>query len=147
MAESTVLVIEDDPYSAQLACAVLELANLRPIVAPSGKAGLRRAAEHHDLIWVDMRLPDMDGVELCRAIRRRSNAPMLVVSAHREPSEVVAAFDAGADDYVNKPFDRRELVARARALIRRARHTNSGIPLTADCHDPVGSSAFSLSTR
>ena len=89
--------------------------------AATGDEGLRlAAAERPSLIILDLGLPDLEGIEVCRELRTWSNAPVLVLSAREDPREKAALLDAGADDYLSKPFDTVELLARARALLRRS---------------------------
>lgn len=115
-----VLVVEDD---AQLARAlVINLQARRYVVdaAPDGATALSLAAsEPPDVLIVDLGLPDMDGVDVIRALRRWSRAPVLVLSARSGSEDKIRALDAGADDYMTKPFNMDELLARLRAATRR----------------------------
>jgi len=93
----------------------------RVIEASNGRAGIdAAAAERPDLVILDLGLPDMDGIDVCRRLRRWTSAPILVLSARHSESEKTALLDAGADDYVTKPFGPAELRARVRAQLRRA---------------------------
>lgn len=117
----TVLVIEDDAAVRDVLTKGLEDAGLRALGVGNGVDGLvTEGEESPSLIILDLMLPDLDGVEVCRRIRRRSHVPVLVVSARTDESDAVAALAAGADDFVRKPFEVREVVARVRALVRRA---------------------------
>ena len=121
-----VLVVEDEPNIRELVC--LHLRHEGYVCEPlgDGAAALERAqAEPFDLVVLDLMLPGLDGLSLCRAIRNgRLNAdvPILMLTARREESDKVVGLESGADDYLTKPFGVRELVARARALLRRPRH-------------------------
>lgn len=94
--------------------------------AETGQAALEHAAEHPDVIVLDLGLPDMDGVDVIRDIREHSNMPILVLSAREAETQKVMALDAGADDYLTKPFGVDELLARIRVALRHAAHPESG---------------------
>jgi two-component system, OmpR family, KDP operon response regulator KdpE len=116
----TVLLIEDDRFVRRFVRVSIESAGLRVLEAESGEQGLALASTARpDLVIVNLGLPDMDGVEVIRELRGWSSIPVIVVSAHTREDEKVAALDAGADDYVTKPFGIAELVARIRAHLRR----------------------------
>ena len=118
---ATVLVIEDEPPLQKFLRVTLESQNYAVVAAVSGDEGLRRAAAGPpDLIILDLGLPDIDGVELTRRIREWSRVPILVVSARGKEQDKVVALDAGADDYLTKPFGVGELLARVRVALRRA---------------------------
>jgi DNA-binding response OmpR family regulator len=118
------LVVEDEPRIRELVALHLSLEGLGCVQVGDGEEALRLArAEHFDLIVLDLMLPGLDGVTVCRAIRRDSpnaETPILMLTARSEESDKVLGLDSGADDYLTKPFGIRELVARARALLRRA---------------------------
>ena len=117
-----VLVIDDEPQIRRAVRDALREVAARVDEAADGAAGVAAAAEHRpDLIVLDLGLPDVPGVEVCRQIRRRSAVPIIVLSARHSEHEKVDLLNAGADDYVTKPFSVLELAARARAQIRRAR--------------------------
>jgi two-component system KDP operon response regulator KdpE len=117
-----VLVIDDEPQIRRAVRDALRDVAARVDEASDGAAGVAAAAEHRpDLIVLDLGLPDVPGVEVCRQIRRRSAVPIIVLSARHSEHEKVDLLNAGADDYVTKPFSVLELAARARAQIRRAR--------------------------
>jgi len=117
----TVLVIEDDAAVRDVLTRGLEEAGSRALGVGNGVDGLvTEGEESPSLVILDLMLPDLDGVEVCRRIRTRSHVPVLVVSARTDESDAVAALAAGADDFVRKPFEVREVVARVRALVRRA---------------------------
>lgn len=118
--ERMVLVVEDDAKIARLVAKNLEAIGLRPSIAGDGLAALdsfRQSAP--DLVILDLMLPGLDGIEVCRRIRHESRVPILMLTARRAESDVVLGLEVGADDYLVKPFRIRELVARVRALLRR----------------------------
>jgi two-component system KDP operon response regulator KdpE len=118
---SRVLVVDDDPQLSRALRITLHAAGYDVATAPDGRTGLRRAAEDHpDLLIVDLGLPDLDGTEVLAGLRPWFTGPVLVLSARADSHDKVGALDAGADDYVSKPFDMGELLARLRALRRRA---------------------------
>ena len=117
----TVLVIEDEANIRRVVGDALR-GDVTIIEAASGKDGLELAgAERPDLIVLDLGLPDMDGIALCRELRKWTTVPIVVLSARHSEDEKTALLDAGADDYVTKPFSPAELSARVRAQLRRAR--------------------------
>ena len=121
MNNADVLVVEDDTSIAQFVCASLSASGLRPITATTAAQALEEARERGPrLVIVDLGLPDLDGVELIARLRARSTTPILVLSARIQEAQKVAALDAGADDYLTKPFGVGELLARVRAMLRRA---------------------------
>jgi two-component system KDP operon response regulator KdpE len=118
----TVLVIDDEPQIRRVVRHALEADGARVIEAASGRDGADlAAAEHPDLIVLDLGLPDGPGVDVCRDFRAWSSAPVVVLSARYSDAEKAALLDAGADDYVTKPFSPLEFRARVRAQLRRAR--------------------------
>ena len=120
--ERTVLVIEDDPGVRRVVRDVLREEVSAVFEADAGEKGLTvAAAERPSLIVLDLGLPDLDGIEVCRRIRTWSSVPIIVLSARHSEDEKTALLDAGADDYVTKPFGPAELRARVRAQLRRAR--------------------------
>ena len=120
---TTLLVIDDEPQIRRVVRNAFQ-EGARILEAATGREGIdRAAAEQPDLIILDLGLPDMPGVDVCREVRQWSTAPILVLSARHSDEEKVNLLDAGADDYVTKPFSTTELQARARALLRRAQST------------------------
>ena len=119
-----VLVVEDEPNIRELVSLHLRLEHAEPVEAADGNTALDLARrQRFDLVILDLMLPGLDGMTVCRAIRRDSaNAatPILMLTARREESDKVLGLDSGADDYLTKPFGVRELMARVRALLRRA---------------------------
>jgi two-component system KDP operon response regulator KdpE len=117
----TVLVIDDEPQIRRIVRTALQAPSTRVVEAKDGTTGLElAAAERPQLVVLDLGLPDMSGVAVCAALREWTRAPILVLSARHSDTEKVALLDAGADDYVTKPFSTSELQARVRALLRRA---------------------------
>jgi len=117
----TILVVEDEPRMRQLLQAYLEQAGFRVIAVGDGPTALQAfRRERPDLIVLDLMLPGMDGFDVCRAIRRESGVPIIILTARVEEEDRVVGLEVGADDYVTKPFSPRELVARVRAVLRRA---------------------------
>jgi two-component system, OmpR family, KDP operon response regulator KdpE len=123
-----VLVVDDEPQILRALETTLRGAGYSVDTAPTGEAALTQAAVHPpDAVILDLVLPGKSGVEVCRELREWMQAPVLILSAVGEEREKVAALDAGADDYVTKPFGVDELLARLRASLRRA--TTSGEPV------------------
>jgi two-component system KDP operon response regulator KdpE len=116
-----ILIIEDEPALARALAITLKARGYETDVAVTGTAGLDLAATSHpDLILLDLGLPDLDGMTILHAVRGWSQIPVVVLSARQTSHDKVAALDAGADDYVSKPFAMDELLARIRAATRRA---------------------------
>lgn len=117
-----VLLVEDDERLAALTARYLQSHGLRVTLAHTGPAGLAEAARSaYDIILLDLMLPGRDGVEVCRELRARSDVPIIMVTARGEEADRVLGLETGADDYLSKPFSSRELLARIRAQVRRAR--------------------------
>ena len=120
MNKLTILVVEDDRPVRNLITTTLKAHDYRYIQAENGETAILEATSHNpDVILLDLGLPDMDGVEIIRKIRTWSNVPIIVISARSEDSDKIEALDAGADDYLTKPFSVEELLARLRATQRR----------------------------
>ena len=120
MNKPTILVVEDDPSVRNLMTTTLKTHDYHFLTAPNGRSAILEAASHNpDIVLLDLGLPDMDGVEIIRNIRSWSNMPIIVVSARSEDSDKIEALDAGADDYLTKPFSVEELLARLRVTQRR----------------------------
>ncbi len=127
--EPLVLVIEDEPQMLRFLRPALQGHGFRVVDATSGEDGVRQAATRApDLVLLDLGLPDMDGLEVTRRLREWSRVPILVISARGREDDKVAALDAGADDYVTKPFSMRELLARLRVALRHASRPDGGGP-------------------
>ena len=116
-----VLLVEDDASIRETTALGLEAAGFRVTGAADGRGGLAEfRSRHYDLVVLDIMLPALDGLEVCRQIRRESQVPIVMLSARSDTLDVVVGLELGADDYVTKPFELAELVARVRAAIRRA---------------------------
>ena len=121
MSEHTVLVVEDEESFVEALTIGLKREGFRVEVARDGVEAMRRFdAVHPDLILLDVMLPTISGIEVCRQIRTHSRVPIIMVSAKTSEIDVVVGLEVGADDYVSKPYRMRELVARIRATLRRA---------------------------
>lgn len=118
---NTILIVEDDPHTVELVRLYLNHDGHQVITAATGTDGLRLAQERQpDLILLDLMLPGIDGIELCRALRAQSDVPIIMVTARVAEDDRLAGLDLGADDYVTKPFSPKELAARVKAVLRRA---------------------------
>ena len=124
-----VLVVEDEPNIRELVCLHLKLEGYTCEPVGDGRQALQRTEhERYDLLVLDLMLPGLDGLALCRAVRNgktNHDVPILMLTARRDENDKVVGLESGADDYLTKPFGVRELVARARALLRRPRQTPS----------------------
>ena len=117
----TILVVDDEPQITRVLRTTLESSGYRVVLARNGLEALERLrADPPALIITDLSMPEMDGVELTREVRQRLQIPILVLSVQNQDAAKVRALDEGADDYVTKPFSIQELLARVRALLRRA---------------------------
>jgi len=115
-----ILLIEDDARLAEMVSEYLGEAGFRVSVAGSGLAGLERLAhEPFDALVLDLMLPDIDGLEVCRQLRAKSDTPLLMLTARGDATDRIVGLEIGADDYLPKPFEPRELLARLRAILRR----------------------------
>jgi two-component system KDP operon response regulator KdpE len=139
-AKTMVLVIDDEPQILRALRINLSVRGYDVITASSGAAALRAAAERRpDVVVLDLGLPDMSGIDVLAGLRGWMTAPVVVLSARTDPSEKVEALDAGADDYVTKPFSMDEFLARLRAAVRR------GAAAASDTAQPViHTAAFSV---
>ncbi|MFN8475825.1 MAG: response regulator transcription factor [Anaerolineae bacterium] len=116
------LVIEDEAKIAKLARDYLENSGFRVVTAGDGQTGLAAARhERPDIIILDLNLPGLDGLDVCRTLRRESDVPIIMLTARVEETDRLIGLELGADDYITKPFSPRELVARVRAVLRRVR--------------------------
>jgi DNA-binding response OmpR family regulator len=117
----TILVVDDEPEIVRLVRAYLEGAGFRVVTASDGQEALYVARdEKPDLVVLDVLMPRMDGLEFTRRMRRERNIPIIMLTARAEETDRIVGLELGADDYVTKPFSPRELVARVRAVLRRA---------------------------
>jgi two-component system, OmpR family, KDP operon response regulator KdpE len=126
-----VLLIEDEPAVAEVVATALRVRGLGVAVAATGREALEQASLlEPDVIVLDLALPDIDGIEVCRRLRRWYHNPILVLTADGDEDRKVTALDDGADDYLTKPFSMRELLARLRVALRHRR-------VLAEANDPV----------
>ncbi len=115
-----ILIVEDEKGIADVERDYLEIEGLAVTVESNGRMGLEKAeSEDYDLIILDIMLPDMDGFEICRALRKNKDTPIIIVSARTENIDKIRGLGFGADDYISKPFDPAELVARVKAHLAR----------------------------
>jgi DNA-binding response OmpR family regulator len=120
-------VIEDEPRIAQVARDYLEHAGMRVVTAGDGRSGLRAVQqEKPDLVVLDLRLPDLDGLDVARLLRKGSTVPIVMLTARGEESDKLVGLELGADDYMTKPFSPKELVARVRTILRRTAAAAAG---------------------
>ena len=118
-----ILVADDDPHIREIICFALEKAGMKTQAVSDGAAALQAIERREpDLVVLDIGMPEMDGLEVCRQIRKTSDTPILFLSAHDEEIDRILGLEIGGDDYVTKPFSPRELVARGNAILRRARN-------------------------
>ena len=127
MNKPVILVVEDDAPVRNLMSTTLKTHEYKYLTAPTGREAVMMALSHNpDVVFLDLGLPDMDGVEVIKQIRSWSNMPIIVISARSEDEDKITALDAGADDYLTKPFSVEELLARLRVTIRRLSVMNAG---------------------
>lgn len=127
---ATILVTDDEAQIRRALNSILSTRGYRILSAADGAEGMDLAIEHNpDLIVLDLAMPGMDGLEVCRELRTWYHAPILVLSVRGSDADKIAALDAGADDYVTKPFSAGELLARVRALLRRASGQAAAAPV------------------
>lgn len=123
MKDSRILVVEDESKIAEIVKAYLEKDAFEVTIANTGEKAVSLLKEGFDLIILDLMLPDMDGEDICETIRKDSDLPIIMLTAKSDEDDRIAGLGLGADDYVVKPFSPRELVARVKALLRRAKGT------------------------
>lgn len=121
--QERILVVDDEPKIVKLARDYLEKSGFQVLSAGDGQTALALARrERPDLVVLDLMLPGMDGWDVCRTLRRESDVPIIMLTAHAEESDQIVGLELGADDYITKPFSPRALVARVRALLRRTQN-------------------------
>jgi DNA-binding response OmpR family regulator len=122
----TILIVDDEPRIIQLACDYLERAGFSVLTAGDGKSALANArAANPDLVILDLGLPELDGLDVARALRKDSSVPIIMLTARDEETDKLVGLELGADDYVTKPFSPKELVARVRAVLRRSENAKT----------------------
>ncbi len=133
MTKPIVLVVDDEPQILRVMRASLPIRGYEVLTATSGEDALNQLNKQvPDLVILDLAMPEMSGLEVCRRVREFSSVPIIVLSAKGSESDKVAALDLGADDYVTKPFGMDELLARARAVLRRLSTTNDRVVAVGD---------------
>lgn len=139
-----ILVIEDEANITQVIRLYLEQAGYTVLMASDGIAGLElHAREQPDLVILDLMLPGLDGMEVCRRIRNWANTPILMLTARQGEEDRISGLEAGADDYLVKPFSPRELVSRVKAILRRSSTTVAGSQETKPTHEEANPSPSS----
>ena len=119
-----VLVVDDDPRLVRLVGEVLSAAGYKVLVGHSGERAIQAiAVEQPDLVLLDLMLADLDGYRVCRRTREFSDVPIIILTARVAEADMLAGFEAGADDYITKPFSSKELLARVRAVLKRVQKT------------------------
>lgn len=127
--DSKILVVDDDDAVRALVSSTLEQEGYQVIMATKGQEGMDLyAKEHPDLVILDLMLPDIDGYDICFAIRKESQIPILILSAKGDEVDKVVGFRMGVDDYVTKPFSSTELALRVKAILRRSKHVQTDRP-------------------
>src|SRR5579859_4684009 len=144
-AKKTVLVVDDEPHIVLGLRDALEFEGFRVIEAGDGRGGVALArSEAPDAVILDLMLPDMNGYAVCEQLRRVSaNVPIVMLTARSQETDKIRGLDSGADDYVTKPFSVNELIARVRAIFRRASRGSAGVPETLE----VGDATVNLTTQ
>src|SRR6202042_3445824 len=144
-AKKTVLVVDDEPHIVLGLRDALEFEGFRVIAAGDGRGGIALArSEAPDAIILDLMLPDMNGYAVCEQLRRiNAQVPIVMLTARSQETDKVRGLDAGADDYVTKPFGVNELIARMRAILRRAARGVPSVPETLS----IGEATVSLTTQ
>lgn len=139
MNKPSILIIEDDKAVKNLIATTLEMHDYHYTWADKGEQGILSAASQRpDIILLDLGLPDMDGVDVILKVRSWTNTPMIVISARSEDNDKIAALDAGADDYLTKPFSVEELLARLRVSLRRVRYDSEKVDEAASIYQNGG---------
>jgi two-component system KDP operon response regulator KdpE len=130
-----ILVVDDEPRVVRLVSKVLEAVGYQVIAAASGEPAIEMVAlERPDLVLLDILLPrGLDGYEICRRIREFSDVPVIMLTAKAQETDVLRGFDVGADDYLTKPFNAKELVARVKAVLRRIQRPEEMVTTTLTC--------------
>jgi two-component system alkaline phosphatase synthesis response regulator PhoP len=129
MSAPKILVVDDEPAVTDLLVYNLRKSGYEPLVAADGHAALSLARQTHpDLVLLDLMLPELDGLDVCRELRKTCTVPIIMITARGEEIDRVVGLELGADDYVSKPFSVRELLARIKAVLRRTAHPTKDNP-------------------
>ena len=129
MTSKKILIIEDEKNLARFVSLELEHENYSTEIKPNGRLGLEEAlAKDYDLVLLDLMLPELDGFEVARRLRKEKDTPIIMMTARDSTMDRVAGLDIGADDYITKPFAIEELLARVRAYFRREEHSHAADP-------------------
>ena len=132
-----ILVVDDEPAVSDLLTYNLRKAHYEVLVAPDGQQALRLARQKSpDLILLDLMIPEVDGLDVCRELRKTSDVPIIMITARGEEIDRVVGLELGADDYVTKPFSVRELMARVKAVLRRSESDDKKPGFTSVLHGP-----------
>lgn len=127
MMNNKILVVDDEPRVSHLVTEVLTAAGYEVVVAATGVTAIEMVAlEQPDLVLLDILLPQMDGYQVCSRLREFSDVPVIMLTAKARDSDLLRGFDVGADDYLTKPFNSKELLARVKAVLRRTSHKEPG---------------------
>ncbi len=137
--QTTILVVDDEQSVTDLLTYNLRKANYAVLTAANGREALRLAHDSNpDLILLDVMIPEMDGLDVCRELRKTRNTPVIMITARGEEVDRVVGLELGADDYVCKPFSVRELMARIKAVLRRGKPDTGEQPANVMLHGPGG---------
>ncbi|TNE32735.1 MAG: response regulator transcription factor [Alphaproteobacteria bacterium] len=143
----TILVVDDDPHIRDVVIFALEKAGMKTLSASNGTEALScAAAKKPDLIVLDISMPELDGLDVCRQIRKTSDMPVLFLSSRDEEIDKIIGLEIGGDDYVTKPFSPRELVARVNVILKRTISSGTG-KTAADSTQQFTRGALSLNTQ
>ena len=138
MNKNSILVVEDDRPIRNLIITALKTHDYKYLEAENGTSAILEASSHNpDIVLLDLGLPDIEGVEVIKKIRMWSNMPIIVISARSEDTDKIEALDAGADDYITKPFEIREVLARVQVQLRRKEEKETGIECDLSFKDMV----------
>ncbi|HOO79549.1 MAG TPA: response regulator transcription factor [Lachnospiraceae bacterium] len=136
MNKTSILVVEDDPTVRNLITITLKAHDYKYLTADSGENAIMESVSHNpDIILLDLGLPDLDGIEVIKKIRSWCNVPIIIVSARSEDADKIEALDAGADDYLTKPFSVEELLARLRVIERRLTYMQGVVASNSTFHN------------
>jgi DNA-binding response OmpR family regulator len=134
-----ILVVDDEPSVTNLIAYNLRKAHYEVLTAATGREALRQARQGApDLILLDLMIPEIDGLDVCRELRKTSDVPIIMVTARGEETDRVIGLELGADDYICKPFSVRELLARVKAVLRRTQSDHAGDQETSILHGSGG---------